>query len=89
MAKGSKKQSAKTSGGLFRPGLLVLAVSAIWLAQNEPPIFNMVSLAVWGLGGVTAGLLTRAGLALLAPLLSLLAGLFAQGLRALREDAAH
>ncbi len=67
---------------LVRPGPLVVAAAILWAAANEPTSFTPSSVAVWLLGALTIGLLARAALALLQPLIRL-------GLTALMNGRPH
>ena len=65
---------------LFSPFLLSLAAMTGWAATHEPDSFgNPGMVGAWLLAALAVGLLTRAVLALLAPL----AGLFVDSLRLL------
>jgi hypothetical protein len=73
----SKGKKAK----LLRPGLLVLAVMFLWAAQNEPANFTASTFASWALGALTVALLTRAGLALVAPVFAIAGTLLTQAMQ--------
>ncbi len=59
-------------GKIVRPGWLVVAAACGWAALNQPPVLEWSRLFVWLLGTVTAGLLARAGLAVVEPLVKLI-----------------
>ncbi|WP_026439251.1 hypothetical protein [Acidocella facilis] len=80
MAKAKPPKASK----LFSPVWLSLAAMTSWAATHEPGSFaNPGLVGAWGLGALAVALLTRAGLALLGPLLKLTG----QGLRLLIADA--
>jgi hypothetical protein len=67
MANNKSRSPAKKKSNLFNPGTLMLGVMFLWLARHEPPVFNIVDVAIWILGAISAALLARAALALVAP----------------------
>ncbi|MDD2795457.1 hypothetical protein [Acidocella sp.] len=85
MAKTPAAKRGKTTPKLLRPGMLMLAAVFIWSAQHQPPVFTPASLAGWALGAATVALLTRAALALAAPLLGVCGALFTQALQHLQQ----
>ncbi len=77
MTRMAKKKPAKPSG-ILHPFLLSLAAGTGWAALHEPAdLTNPGLLGAWLLTALAIALLTRAGLALLAPL----AGLLGEALR--------
>jgi hypothetical protein len=61
------KPKGKRNAGLYRPGLLTLALVLFWAAAHQPAEFTPVATIVWLLGAATGALLVRAGLAFLEP----------------------
>ncbi len=80
------KRNAKTVR-LLRPGILMLAVMLTWAARHQPAAFTPASLAGWALGAATVALLTRAALALAAPVLGMFGAIFTQALQHLQHGA--
>jgi hypothetical protein len=56
---------------LYKPSLLVVAFALFWAATNQPASLTPVTLLIWGLSAVTAGVLMRAALAVVEPLVKL------------------
>jgi hypothetical protein len=56
---------------LYKPRLLVVAFALFWAATNQPASLTPVTLLIWGLSAVTAGVLMRAALAVVEPLVKL------------------
>jgi hypothetical protein len=80
MSNERQRNSARQGKGrLIRPVPVVIAVAVLWAAANEPATFTPSSIVVWLLGTVTIGLLARAALALLEPLIKLGLALMMQG----------
>lgn len=68
-----KRARAASGDGLtWKPGLIAGALALLWAAANEPPSFETGDLMIWLLGSVTAGLLARAALALVKPLVRII-----------------
>ena len=57
--------------GLYKPWLLVVAFALFWAGFNQPASLTPVTLLLWGLSAVTAGVLMRAALAVAEPLVKL------------------
>ena len=72
--------------GLYRPGLLVIAGALFWAGLHAPAVMTPVTLLLWGLSAVTAGVLMRAALAVGEPLVKLV---FDVALRAIQETGAE
>ncbi len=70
---------------IFNPIMLILAAMAGWAAAHEPAQFGLASIGVWALGSFTVALLTAAGLALFAPLLSLISAVFTRTAQTIRQ----
>ncbi|GLR67512.1 hypothetical protein GCM10010909_21930 [Acidocella aquatica] len=87
MAKDPAAKRGKTRPKLLRPGMLMLAAVFIWSAQHQPPVFTPASLSGWALGAATVALLTRATLALAAPVLGIFGTIFTQALQHLQHGA--
>jgi hypothetical protein len=69
-------------------GMLTLAATAGWAAAHEPPQFSTASVGVWLCGAVTMALLTRAGLALVTPLLTICGVIFGRALKVMQHHGA-
>jgi hypothetical protein len=87
MAKPSSAKNGKSRPKLLKPGVLTFAAMFIWSAQHQPLVFTPASLAGWALGAATVALLTRAALALAAPVLGVLGAIFTQALQHLQHGA--
>ncbi len=72
--------NGKRGGRLIRRAPLVAGVAILWAAANEPASFSQSSIVIWLLGTITVGLLARAVIALVEPLVKLGVGLLLQGL---------
>jgi hypothetical protein len=64
-------RKGKKSGGLYKPWLLVVAAALFWAGLNQPASLTPVTVVLWGLSAVTAGVLMRAVLAVAEPLAKL------------------
>jgi hypothetical protein len=87
----NRKLSRKTNkgnkgSGLYRPGLLVIAAALFWAGLHAQGTLTPVTLLLWGLSAVTAGVLMRAALAVVEPLVKLA---FDAARRALHETGAE
>jgi hypothetical protein len=58
-------------GSLYKPWLLVVAAALFWAGVNQPASLTPVTVVLWGLSAVTAGVLMRAVLAVAEPLMKL------------------
>jgi hypothetical protein len=58
-------------GGLYKPWLLVIAGALFWAGLHAPPALTPMTLLLWVLSAVTAGVLMRAVLAVAEPLVKL------------------
>jgi hypothetical protein len=72
--------------GLYRPWLLVIAFALFWAGLHEPTALTPLTLLLWGLSAVTAGVLMRAALAVAEPLVKLV---FDAVMRAIHEAGAE
>ena len=84
----NRKLSSKgnKSGGLYRPWLLVIAGVLFWAGLYAPASLTPMTLLLWGLSAVTAGVLMRAALAVAEPRVQLA---YEAVLRAVREAGAQ
>jgi hypothetical protein len=87
MASNRSKSPGKKKPKLLNSGTLMLAVMFLWSAQHEPPVFNIVSLAIWVLGAVSTALLARAVLALAVPVLTLAGSILRRAFQGLQGRA--
>jgi|GEM_PF-3576535 hypothetical protein len=87
MAKESAAKRGKNTPKLLKPAVLTLAVMFIWSARHQPAAFDPASLAGWALGALTVALLTRAALALAAPVLGMFGAIFTQAMQHLQHGA--
>ena len=65
------RKGKKGTGGLYKPWLLVVAFALFWAGVNQPVSLTPVTVLLWGLSAVTAGVLMRAALAIAEPLVKL------------------
>jgi hypothetical protein len=65
------RKGTKGSSGLYKPKLLVVAFALFWAGTNQPESLTPVTLVLWVLSAVTAGVLMRAALAVVEPLVKL------------------
>ena len=65
------RKGNKGGGGLYKPWLLVIAAAMFWAGLNQPASLTPVTVVLWGLSAVTAGVLMRAVLAIAEPLVKL------------------
>lgn len=71
---------------LLNPAMLTLAAMAGWAAAHVPAGFTLASAGVWVCGALTVALLTRAALALAAPLLGMVSVLFSRAMKAMQQQ---
>ncbi len=83
MGKSSQKPT------ILKPMMITLAAMAAWAAMHEPASFDAGSVAVWALEAVAVALLVRAVLALVTPVLGLLAALLQRGMQELQNNGAE
>lgn len=74
---------------IVNPFILTVAALAAWGAAHVPEQFTVASAGVWICGAVTVALLTRAALALGAPLIAILGVLSGRALKTVRQDGAE
>jgi hypothetical protein len=77
--KTDKRGKSAANRRIFAPALLIAGVVLLWAALNEPAPFNGANLVVWLLSALVVGLLARAALALVEPVISVFATLIRQG----------
>jgi hypothetical protein len=83
MAKTSKNQK------ILNPLMMTLAAMTAWAALNEPARFDVGNIGVWSLEALAVALLTRAGLALLTPLLGVFGVLLQRAVQDMRGNGAE
>lgn len=80
---------SKKSHSLINPFFLTLAAGAGWAAAHEPAHLTLASGGVWVCSALTVGLLSRAALALLIPLLEILGVLFGRAVKGLQSSGSE
>jgi hypothetical protein len=73
------------NAALLKPGMLTLAVVALWSARHEPDSFDTASVGTWLLGALAVGLTMRAALALFTPALALCTAILGQAYQSLQD----
>jgi len=80
-----KSGKAVKKGKILNPFWLTLAATAGWGATHVPASLDLGSAGAWALFSLTAGLLVRAALALVSPLLGLAETLAGRAMDELRQ----
>lgn len=65
----------------YKPWLIAVACALFWAALHEPAQVTPVTLLIWLLSAVTAGVLLRAALAVAEPLVKLAADMVVRTIR--------
>ena len=71
MANRKPPRRVTKANNLYKPKLLVVAFALFWAGTNQPASLTPVTLVLWVLSAVTAGVLMRAALVVAEPLVKL------------------